>query len=98
MTTVVQYLCEKVRACGSVAGGSLAPAAILWTDPHRHFAGAMPLIKQQLPELVELGAFCAEEWRGPAIWVRCVVDGALPRRSEAADRVLVVYCWQYMLR
>lgn len=91
MTTVVQQLCEKVRACGSVAGGSLAPAAILWTDPHRHFAGAMPLIKQQLPELVELGAFCADEWRGPAIWVRCVVDGTLPRRSEAADWVPVVY-------
>ena len=91
MTTVVQHLCEKVRACGSVAGGSFAPAAILWTDPHRHFTSAMPLIKQQLPELVELGAFCAEEWRGPAIWVRCVVDGTLPRRSEAVDRVPVVY-------
>ena len=91
MTTVVQHLCDKVRACGSNPGGSLAPAAILWTDPHRHFAPAMPLIKQHLPELIELGAFSSEDWRGPAIWVRCLVDGALPRRPEAADRVPIVY-------
>ncbi len=91
MTTVVQHLCDKVRACGSNVGGSSAPAAILWTDPHRHFAPAMPLIKQHLPELIELGAFSSEDWRGPAIWVRCLVDGTLPRRPEAADRVPIVY-------
>jgi hypothetical protein len=91
VTTVLHHLCEKVRAAGGVVDGSAPPVAILWTDPQRQFAPAIGLLKQQLPELVELGSFDPIAWRGPAIWVRCVVDGSLPRRPEASDRVPIVY-------
>jgi hypothetical protein len=91
VTTVLHHLCEKVRAAGGAVDGSAPPVAILWTDPQRQFAPAIGLLKQQLPELLELGGFDPIAWRGPAIWVRCVVDGSLPRRPEASDRIPIVY-------
>lgn len=74
MTTVLDMVCAKVRACAKTADGTAAPAAILWTDPQRQWLPAIKLLKQALPELIELGSYVPELRRGPAIWIRCVID------------------------
>ena len=80
MTTVLEMVCAKVRACAKTADGAAPPVAILWTDPQRQWLPAIEILKQAMPELVELGSYAPVLRRGPAIWIRCVVD-----RTVAVD-------------
>lgn len=78
MTTVLDELCVRVRACAKASEGIAAPIAILWIDSSRQWYPAIEVLKAALPELIELGDYSPEIRRGPAIWVRCIVDRALP--------------------
>ncbi len=53
------------------------PAAILWTDEARQWEPLLPELRERLP-LVALGPYSPEVRTGPAYWLRCVIDGALP--------------------
>jgi hypothetical protein len=86
MTTVLDGLRQKLRACAHTPDGSAKPVAILWTDPAKQFAPGIEMLKQSMPELVELGAYSQELRRGPAIWVRCVVERTV--KIEGADPTL----------
>lgn len=78
MSTVLDALCDFVRARGSSSrDGEARPAAILWTDPRCEWAPAAQRLQQALPELLVLGPFDAAAKTGPAIWLRCVVDGSI---------------------
>lgn len=75
---VVNYLIEQLRSCAAYNKSvQVAPAAILWTDIDCQWQSAMPYIKQQLPELFELGDYKPDERTGPAIWVKCAIAGKL---------------------
>ena len=78
MTTVLDELCVRVRACAKPSEGIAAPIVILWIDSSRQWHPAIDVLKAALPELIELGDYSPEIRRGPAIWVRCIVDRALP--------------------
>jgi hypothetical protein len=88
---VLDSLCEKVRACGKASDGTAAPVAILWTDPGRQWAPAIEMIKQALPELIELGSYAPERRCGPAIWIRCVVDRTIPMDGLSAATPPIIY-------
>lgn len=74
VSSVLDMVRAKVRACARTSEGSAAPVAILWTDPQKQWLPAVEMLKQAMPELIELGAYAPELRRGPAIWIRCVVD------------------------
>ena len=80
VTTVLDMVRVKVRACGRTSDDAAAPVAILWTDPQKQWLPAVEMLKQAMPELIELGSYAPELRRGPAIWIRCVVD-----RTVAVD-------------
>jgi len=72
--TILDNLIEQVRAAAHVNLKTHAkPAAILWTDKDCQWQSAMALLKQHLPELVELGYYNSEARIGPAVWVKCAV-------------------------
>ena len=83
VSSVLDMVRAKVRACGKTSDGTAAPVAILWTDPQRQWLPAIEMLKLAMPELIELGAYEPELRRGPAIWIRCVVD-----RTIAVDSLL----------
>ena len=64
------------------AGDQVAPCAVLWTDPERHWEGVMPELQSLVPELFRMGAYAPERRVGPALWLRCiearVIEGAPP--------------------
>lgn len=64
-------------------------AAVLWPDKECQWQAAMPALKKLMPSLFELGAYDAEQRRGPAVWVKCAIAGALP--EVQLDGVPVVY-------
>lgn len=53
------------------------PAAVLWTDKGRHWESVVPRLREAIPFLT-LGGYEPEALTGPAIWLRCVIAGALP--------------------
>lgn len=64
-------------------------AAVLWPDKEGQWQTAMPTLKKLLPVLVELGTYDAEQRRGPAVWLKCAIAGALP--EVQLEGVPVVY-------
>lgn len=52
------------------------PAAVLWPDESSQWEPVINRVKDFVPLLV-LGDYESLEWRGPAYWVRCIVDGTL---------------------
>ena len=81
--TPLDVLVAQLRSCaGYKPQSETQPAAILWTDKECQWQSAMPLIKQHLPELIELGKYDPTARRGPAIWIKCAIArtvGDLPR-------------------
>jgi hypothetical protein len=91
VTTVLDGLREKLRALAKSADGTAAPVTILWTDPQAQFAPAVELLRQSMPELVELGEYSPELRRGPAIWLRCVVERTLTVEGLDVSRAPIIY-------
>jgi hypothetical protein len=71
--------------------GVTAPAALLWADPDRQWAGLVARLQAVLPHLFVLGNFDPGKRTGPAIWLRCVVDRVLPDVELPSDMIPVLY-------
>lgn len=67
-----------------------APAAILWTDEGRHWEPIVGRLRKAVPHLLVLGSYDPDALTGPAIWLRCAVDGALDE-PLSSDEPAVVY-------
>ena len=90
--TPLAYLVERVRARAGTRDGEARPAAILWTDPGREWRGILDLLQARIPELFTLGAEYEPEMRtGPAIWLRCVVDGLVGDGEASVPWVPILY-------
>jgi hypothetical protein len=61
----------------------------LWPDKEGQWQAAMPALRKLMPSLLELGDYAPEQRRGPAIWLKCAIAGALP--EVLLDGVPVVY-------
>ena len=90
--TPLGFLIERVRERGASRDGEARPAAILWTDPGGEWSHVLDLLRQRLPELFVLDDEYQPRLRtGPAIWLRCAVDGALDDLEGPSPRIPVLY-------
>jgi hypothetical protein len=90
-TTLVDALAERVRACRVSSQGIEPPAAILWTDPREEWRPIVDALRAEIPELLALGEYDPATRTGPAIWMRCVVDGALAPADWPEGATPVLY-------
>ena len=67
------------------------PAAILWTDQANQWRNIIANLRSVIPHLLTLGDYEPDANSGPAIWLRCVVDGVVSVPSVAAGVVPVLY-------
>ena len=65
-----------------------APCAVLWTDQDLQWQALVPLLRNLLPQLLAYGEYQPEQRIGPAIWLRSVVDNALPVLPAEATPIL----------
>jgi hypothetical protein len=90
LKTLLEALVGALRGCDSSSGNAVRPAAILWTDPERQWSPLGSLLLVELPELLVLGDYDPKKRTGPAIWLRCVIDGALEEPSLPDGRPPIV--------
>lgn len=69
----------------------VAPSCILWPDKDRQWEAVIPRLQSELGELLVLGEYAPGNRAGPAIWLRCVIDGKAPDMTLPVDRVPVFY-------
>lgn len=91
----MNFIDELCRAIQSVATYNpdvqVAPACILWPDRERQWEAVIPRMRQELPELLVLGDYNPENRTGPAIWLRCVIGGALDNIHLPEDKIPIFY-------
>ncbi|HEU0099453.1 MAG TPA: BREX-1 system phosphatase PglZ type B [Allosphingosinicella sp.] len=80
-------LAQSLRSPDGVA----PPVAVLWADAEGQWLPLMPTLQKAIPQLFVLGDYAPEERRGPVIWLRCIVDRALPEVSPAEGVVPILY-------
>jgi len=64
---------------------------VLWTDKERQWEKAIPLLKQEMPELLSLGQYNSETRTGPAIWLRCAITGKIPNIPIPEGKAAIIY-------
>ena len=89
--TLLDALIQKLRGCNVHGDAEEAPVVVLWTDPRSEWKPLIPLLRQQLAELLCLGDYAPEQQQGPSLWLRWVVDRSLPAAEAAADKIPVIY-------
>ncbi len=89
---LMDVLAAQLRAAARYNSAvQVAPAAVLWTDEERQWQSAMPVIKQYIPELIELGAYDPATRTGPAIWLKCAMVGLAEEVPLAEGAVPILY-------
>lgn len=91
MNTLAEALWNSLSAAAVSPEGVAAPVAILWTDPDAQWRPLVAELSKAFPELYTLGEFVPGKRVGPAIWLKCVVERALPDASPPAGHIPVLY-------
>lgn len=90
--TLVEAVKDSLAAAAHYnTGDAVAPAAILWTDAHGEWRRLAARLRTLMPELLTLGPFEPEHRTGPAIWLRCAIEGVLDEAKLPANCVPVLY-------
>lgn len=89
--TVLDRLIASLRGRAAPLDGQARPAAVLWTDPAREWEPLVDLLLARVEEALVLGDYRPERRTGPAVWLRCVVDGVIAGREPAGGRPPIVY-------
>lgn len=75
------------------------PACILWPDKDRLWERVFPSLAASEPAFFALGSYAPEERRGPAVWIRCAIEGSLgDDQPPLDDAVPVIYLPGYSRR
>ena len=87
---VLQALTQALQqALRFNTGVQVAPACILWPDKEGQWLSALPMLREQLPQLLTLGEYAPQMRCGPAIWLKSAIAGLLP--DGPGDSVPVLY-------
>jgi len=89
--TLIDAMRTSMDAALRVPEGVDAPVALLWTDADAQWQPLIPSLQVALPQLFVLGPYAPERRTGPVIWLRCIVDRALPDISLPEGVTPIVY-------
>jgi len=92
MTLVLSHLVKQIRSAAVYnANTQHPPAVILWTDKEEQWQRAIHQLYDVLPELFILGEYDPDNRVGPAIWLKCVIAGALETVPVPQNLIPVIY-------
>ena len=67
------------------------PCTVLWTDHDLQWQPIIPQLRILIPQVLTFGDYDLERRSGPAIWLRSVVDQALPEVELPEGQTPIVY-------
>ena len=96
MKTKQQTILEAVRESLTRAGcydrdDMVAPVAVLWTDADGQWGPLAAQLRLSMPEFLTFGDYHPEKRIGPAIWLRCAIEGVLPEVELPKNKVPIIY-------
>ena len=76
--SVVEALARSLEAAARYnSNDAEKPDTILWSDQDSQWWPIIPQLRRLMPQLLTMGDYNPEQRTGPAIWLRCVLDGTL---------------------
>ncbi len=67
------------------------PEVILWPDPEMLWNEVIPILQDELPQLMVYGDYNPEKKQGPAIWLKCMVAKTLPEANWPDEVIPIIY-------
>lgn len=90
-STMIEAIKASLDFAARGGDGVVAPVAVLWTDADGQWRPALRGLQAAIPHLYSLGPYKPEERTGPVIWLKCVIERALPDVSPSPDVVPILY-------
>ena len=92
VNSVLNAIIKAVEAQGRcVLTEETAPVAILWTDEKGQFLPLLDRLRKEIPHFLTLGDYNPELRTGPAIWLRAMIDRALPEANWSEGVIPILY-------
>ncbi|MCC6543979.1 MAG: BREX-1 system phosphatase PglZ type B [Nitrospirae bacterium] len=88
---MIDCLKKSLAAAFRTPEGVEAPAALLWTDAESQWQPIISALRAEMTYVYTLGPYEPAENRGPAIWLRCIVDRTLPNVAPPVGTAPVIY-------
>ena len=90
--TVIEALVRSLESAARHNPSDVVqPCAVLWTDHDSQWLSIIPQLRRLAPQLLTMGDYEPENRTGPAIWLRCVLDGALDDPKVPEEKTPIVY-------
>lgn len=67
------------------------PEVILWPDPENLWIEVIPVLQEELPQILIYGSYLPEKKQGPSIWIKCMVAKSLPEAEWDIDATPIIY-------
>jgi hypothetical protein len=67
------------------------PEVILWPDPEEVWKEVVPILQNELPQLLTYGQYSPDKKVGPAIWIKCMVAKLLPEADWEKHETPIIY-------
>ena len=67
------------------------PEVILWPDPEKMWDQIIPVLREELPQIITYGSYIPENKQGPSIWIKCMVARSLPEADWDKDATPIIY-------
>ena len=90
--TVIEALVRSLVSAAKYNPNDVVhPCVVLWTDHDSQWLPIIPQLRRLVPLLLTIGDYEPETRTGPAIWLRCVLDGALDDPKLSDEKTPIVY-------
>ena len=89
--TIIDAIKASMEAALRVPEGVAEPVALLWTDADAQWRPLIQTLQVALPQLYVLGDYSPDTRTGPVIWLRCIVDCALPDMAPPEGVTPILY-------
>jgi len=92
-TNSIYYKVIRALKQAESHNGSLMvkPEVILWPDPESQWLEVIPVLQENLPQLLIYGSFDPVKKQGPAIWLKCMIAKMLPEANWDNNETPVIY-------
>lgn len=88
---LIEALIASFEESLRVAEGEAKPIVLLWTDTESQWRELIPSLQTAVTKLYVLGPYDPAKRTGPAIWLKCVVDRALPEVAPPENTIPILY-------